>query len=261
MSDTIPNVVRLLRGELAAEVASDFPRLRRIPETDVIWFLDYFPRLSREEQATLLDELAESAAWAFFRWREMPQIGRAVTHMCEVRNSPGAKGGTRYTDVKMMCADKSLQKPENYHPSWRVHLTPLHFQPRADLLPDFSQVKPARAPLVRKLVNKALSDLLGSKPEKMPGGVSKCIGRCGAFDATVRVDFGGMLTQLGYTVTFKNSDGNVVVPQIFYERLWGSGGRWDYLTEENAPRSIAFFAEHIAYLADLVERVVGLANA
>jgi hypothetical protein len=30
-----------------------------------------------------------------------------------------------------------------------------------------------------------------------------------------------------------------------------------YLSEENAPRCIAFFAEQIAYLADLGERVNG----
>ena len=59
-------------------------------------------------------------------------------------------------------------------------------------------------------------------------------------------------------MTLRNSgDQSVIVPQLCYERLWGTGGRWDYLTEENAARSIAFFAEQVAYLADLGERVNG----
>ena len=91
----------------------------------------------------------------------------------------------------------------------------------------------------------------------MAGGVSKGTGRCGNYEAIVRVDFGSMLSQLGYTVTFKSTQGQLLVAQISYERLWGVGGRWDYLTEENAPRCIAFFVEQIAYLADLTQRIIG----
>jgi hypothetical protein len=263
VSDSRRNVVALLRAELAEEAASGFPRLRRIPQTDIIWFLDYFAGLPAAEPETLLDALADSAALAFgppsrpvLNARGTVDPPPGLTQMIEVRQRPGAKGGTRYMDMKMMCADPSMRDPAAYHPSWRVHLTELHFQPRPDLLPSLDHLKAAKAALVRKLVNAAFPKSLGWQKEKLPGGVVKCIGRCGKYEASVTVDFGGMLSQLGYTVTLRNpEDRSLVFIQLSYEALWGTSGRWDYLTEENAPRCIDFFAEQIAYLADLGERV------
>jgi hypothetical protein len=253
----------VLRAELEEEAASGFPRLRRIPQTDIIWFLDYFAGLPAAERGTLLDALADAAAMAFgppgrpvLNARGTVDCPPGLARLIEARERPGAKGGTRYTDMKMMCADPSLRDPAAYHPSWRVHLTEVHFQPRPDLLPSLDHLKAARAPLVRKLVNAAFPKSLGWQNEKKPGGAVKYIGRCGKYEASVMVDFGGMLSQLGYTVTLRNpADRSPVFIQLSYEALWGTGGRWDYLTEENAPRCIAFFAEQIAYLADLGERV------
>jgi hypothetical protein len=267
VSDSRRHAVALLRTELAEEAASGFTRLRHIPQTDIIWFLDYFSNLTGAEREALLDALAESAAAAFAlrrpaaiaqRQLEMLPVAPPLAQMLEARNRPGGKGGTRYTDVKMLCGDPSLREPSYYHSSWRENLTALHFQPRPDLLPDLDHLKAAKAPLVRKLVNAALTQSLHLRKEKLPGGVSKCTGRYGEYEITVRVDFGGMLSQLGYTVTLKDpGDQSLVFVQLDYELLWGTGGRWDYLTEENAPRSIAFFAEQIAYLVNLAGRLNG----
>jgi hypothetical protein len=264
MPDSSRHVSTQLRAELADEVASGFARLRRIPQTDIIWFLDYFPGLTGAERESLLDALAESAAMAFgppgrlqLNAKGTVDVPPALAQMCEARARPGAKGGTRYGDMKMLCADPSMRDPAAYHSSWREHLTALHFQPRQDLLPTLDHLKAAKAPLVRKLVNAAFSKSLGWQKEKMPGGVVKCVGRCGDCEATVRADFGGMLSQLGYTVTLRSTAGELLAVQLSYEGLWGTGGRWDYLTEENAPRCIAFFAEQVAYLADLTQRLVG----
>ena len=107
-------------------------------------------------------------------------VPAGLARMHEARERPGGKGGTRYTDVKMLSADRSFREPGGYHPSWRESFTALHFQPRPDLLPDISQMKAAKAPLVRKLVNKALTESLGLKKEKLAGGKSRR-----SFSATV----------------------------------------------------------------------------
>lgn len=52
----------LLRTELSAEADSGFPRLRRIPKTRIIQFLDYFAELDPEDRSELLDALAARAA-------------------------------------------------------------------------------------------------------------------------------------------------------------------------------------------------------
>ena len=263
MSDSRRDAVILLREELAEEAASGFPRLRRIPQTDIIWLLDYFSGLNEAEQEALLDALADSAAMVFgpptrptLNDRGTVNAPQALARMAEMRDRPGGKGGTRYMDVKMMSADASFREPGGYHQTWRENFTALHFQPRPDLLPDLSQLKAAKAPLVRKLVNQVLTESLGLRKEKLPGGVCKYLGHCRDCQVTMHVDFGGMLSQLGYTLTLKSAAGELLAFQLSYERLWGTGGRWDYLTEENASRCITFFAEQVSYLADLTQRLI-----
>jgi hypothetical protein len=74
------------------------------------------------------------------------------------------------------------------------------------------------------------------------------------------LDFGGMLSQLGYTLWIKGGDGELTGFPLSYEGLCGTGGRWDYLTEDNAPACIAFFAEQIAYLPEFTRRVRAIAH-
>jgi hypothetical protein len=262
VSDALQNIIPRLRVELDAEAASGFARLRRVPQTDIIWFLDYFAGLAVAEQETLLDALAESGAMAFtplamlkLNERGTVDVPEPLARMCEIRSRPGGMGGTRYTDLKMLSAETAMQEPGGYHESWRQHLTALHFQPRPDLMPSLDQMKPARAPLLRKLVNTALTKTLGLRKETKQG-VLKYVGRCGEYEVKVWVDFGGMLSQLGYSASLKSVTGQPLALQISYERFWGTSGRWDYLTEENATRCIDFFSEQIAYLADLTQRVV-----
>jgi hypothetical protein len=263
VSDSLQNIIPRLRAEFGAEAASGFARLRRIPQTDIIWFLDYFAGLAGAEQESLLDAMAESGAMAFMppaalklNARGTVDVPAGLAAMCEARNRPGGMGGTRYTDLKMLKANPSMQDAGGYHESWRTNLTPLHFQPRPDLLPDLSQMKPAKAPLLRKLVNAALTKTLGLRKETKPG-VLKYVGQCGGCEVMAWVDFGGMLSQLGYSVSLRNADGRPLALLLSYERFWGTSGRWDYLTEENAPRCIDFFAEQIAYMVDLTQRIVG----
>jgi hypothetical protein len=262
VSDLRANVEALLRAGLAEEAAAGFPRLTRIPYTDIIWFLDYYDGLAAAERTALLDALARAGAWFFFPRQSSrePEMDPVLMHFRETIGRPGGKGGTRYTDVKMLCMDPSLREPGGYHESWRQHFTALHFRPRADLLPDLSHLKAAKAPLLRKLVNAALTRLFAPKKEKQPGGACKYVGPYGNGELTVWVDFGSMLGQLRYEVSLKNAAYPLPAARLCYERFWGAHLGWDYLTEENAARSIDFFAEQVVYLAKLVDRVNGLAN-
>src|ERR1700730_7713411 len=200
MSDLRRNVCALLRADLAEEAAAGFPRLMNIPQTDIIWCLDHFARLSAAERDALLDALADGGTMAFFPrpgvgdWESAPALAR----FREKRDGPGSKGGTRYTDVKMLCMDSSLREPGGYHLSWRENFTPLHFQPRADLLPDLSHLKAGKAPLLRKLVNAAMTKLCQPKKEKQAGGECKYVGPFGESELIVWVDFGSTLGQLRY---------------------------------------------------------------
>lgn len=260
MTASWSSVVAHLRAELASEVAAGFPRLRRVPHTEIIWFLDYFAGLAPAEQKALLDALARFSATPFFPRQAPPQHQEperdpAFARFRAAHDRPGSRGGTRYTGVKMLSMDPSLKEIGGYHESWKANFTDLNFQPRADLLPDLGCLKSAKAPLLRKLV-KGVLQRLGFVSEKgRLGGEPKYVGSFGTSAVTVWVDFGSYNGQLCYGVTVANPEHPVPVSRLSYERLWGAVLGWDYLTEENAPRSIDFFGEQILYLAQLGEQV------
>jgi len=63
-----------------------------------------------------------------------------------------------------------------------------------------------------------------------------------------------------YHVSLKNAAAEVLIPLLSYESLWAAGAAWDYLTEENAARSIDFLADQVMYLVKLADRVHGRTN-
>jgi hypothetical protein len=62
-------------------------------------------------------------------------------------------------------------------------------------------------------------------------------------------DFGSRMGQVCYSVGDIRSHGT-----LSYELLWGQPGGWDYLTEENAARSVNLLPELIDELARLLQR-------
>ena len=265
MSDLRSRVIALLRNELAEEVASGFPRLKRIPYTDIMWFLDYFASLGTAEGESLLDGLARWGAMAFFpqqcRPRDVQELEHHYPSFARLRAPKGRmgyKGGTRYTDVKMLSMDPGLRDIKNYHEDWIKNCSPLAFQPRADLLSDLDALKPATAPLLRKLVNAAFTKLFPEK-QKQGGNSWKYLGSFGNTEVSVWVDFGSQFCgQLQYGVSATHPDYNVKVIRLSYERFWDANLGWDYLTEENASRSIDFRTEQVGYLVRLADRINGV---
>ena len=263
VSDLRANITALLRNELAEEVASGFSRLKRVPYTDIIWFLDYFATLDTAEAEALLDGLARWGAMAFFPQQSGPSDVQELEHeypafarLRAPRNRMGYKGGTRYTDVKMLNMDPGFLDINYYHEDWIKNRSPLAFQPRADLLPDLAALKPARPPLLRKLVNAAFTKLFCPEKQKQGGNSWKYLGSFGNAEVGVWVDFGSQFCgQLQYGVSVTHPDYKVKVIRLSYERLWDANLGWDYVTEENAPRSIDFLAEQVTYLVGLADRV------
>lgn len=52
--DIQTDIVAFLRAAFATEAAANFPRLRRIPQTKVVQFLDYFADLGPDARSWLL---------------------------------------------------------------------------------------------------------------------------------------------------------------------------------------------------------------
>jgi hypothetical protein len=249
------DIVALLRADFGAEAAARFPRLRRVPQTLVVQFLDYFDSLGPEDQSALLDALAlrgsvmiRPASAAGF-----PAAPAFDRYWQTVMSQGPFSGGYRYCDIKSLAAIPTIPEFGSYE-RWieqcqRPWVSERAMQPREDLLPDMSFLKPARAPLLRKLV-KATLQSRGFNPEITKGAEHMYLHSSGA---TVRVDFGSYMGQLRYSVSARCAETRIVM--LSYESLWSQPGGWDYLSEENAARSVEFLPELVQYLIELPGRI------
>lgn len=64
-----------------------------------------------------------------------------------------------------------------------------------------------------------------------------------------------MAGQLRYGVSILDPARPIRFVRLSYESLWGAHLGWDYITEENARRSVDLLSEQVSYLADLSARL------
>lgn len=254
--------VELIEAHLKSEARSGFPTLRRIPSTGAIRFLDYAGTLSTGERDALMHALARSAALGF----SPPLLAREdlldllgtdpalVAYRTVMQSLPFAMG-LRYEGLRMRKA--TMNDPTSVAMMAQTRST-LDFAPRDDMPPelvpdpDLAHLKPAKAPLMRKLLNQTFKPFVTEK-RKLAGGTTGYVCTIDGAELTVWIDFGTLGMQLLYGVSIPDESKRIFVVRYAYENLWVSGTGWDYLTEENAEPSIAL-------IPDLVRRVVTLRN-
>lgn len=253
------DIARLLRADFDHEVAAGFPTLRRLPHTGIVQLIDYHASLSAPEQSALLDALASRAAFLL----DADRNGAAPTPPAWERYrvataGPGPFcGGYRYLDIKFLAAIPRYPEFGGYE-GWIAHhqhpsVTERALQLRTDLLPDLSHLVPALAPALRKLV-KATLVAHGCKPVPAKG-IQAYAHPSGA---RVSVDFGSRMGQVCWDV---DADfGAVQFRHLSYETLWGQATGWNYLSDENAERSIAILPGLLDYLAALPGRIAAAGN-
>jgi hypothetical protein len=67
-----------------------------------------------------------------------------------------------------------------------------------------------------------------------------------------------MYAQMHYGVTWAMRERQLLAQGLTYETLFGVNTGWDYLTEENAARSIDLLDQLLVSLAGLMERIAAL---
>jgi hypothetical protein len=264
--DSLSNVEALLRTDFDAEANSGFAGLQRIPCTAIVKLLDYLEPLDREERDRLLDVLARMGAMKFFppqqiaiEYESLRSTNSAFVKCWSATHSEPTAAGLRYQSVKMakMMLGDAESRAEML--KYRAEL-PSH--PRDDppesLVPrdDLGAVEAAKAPLLRKLASAALKQHFAAGSNKLAGGETEYLGQIGDWKVSVRIDFGAISAQLRYVVSVLNPRNSISVRRLSYEDLWFPNAGWDYLTEENAQRSIDLLVEQIQYLVNLSARIV-----
>jgi hypothetical protein len=268
MADRLSSIAALLRADFAVEADAGFPAVTRIPSTEAVKFLDYFAALEPDGRGPLLDVMARLGAIQFcpspLAYQEALDLSASNAAIVQYRTalqSGSFAYGLRYQDLRM--ARAMLNDPESMARMAQTRST-LDFEPRDDppkeLTPesDIRKIQSAKTPLLRKLMEQALARLFSPQKSKLPGGETRYAGSIGSTQLTVSADFSSRYAQLHWFVKMTMANQN---PRAFrVEDFWGSRA-WDYLTEENASRSIDLLCERIVYLVKLKERIDALSAA
>jgi hypothetical protein len=264
----LDDVSALLKSHLDEEAQAGFPRLSRTPSAGTIQFLDYFGTLAAADRDSLLAVHAEIDALNFFpgtascqRVEALVTTNPALVGYRQAMQSAPFTMGLRYVGLRML---KSMRgDPIGREMMARTRST-LDFIPRDDLPaalvpdPDPAHLKPAKAPLLRKLINEAFRKLFATGKQKRPGGETEYIGAIEGTDIKVIIDFSARGPQLRYGVKIPDETKTIFVWGLMYEDLWAAAPGWDYLTEENAEPSIRLLCETIAQIVLLRNRVFDL---
>jgi hypothetical protein len=261
----LDDVSALLRAHLAEEAQAGFPTLSRIPSSSMIKFMDYVSTLTTVERDTLLSTLARLDAMRLFlplaavrdQMSALATTDPALLRYRAATQSAPFTMGLRYEGLRMvktMLADRMTVE------MMAQTRATLDFTPRDDppaqLVPDPdpAHLKPAKAPLLRKLIDKDFKDLFTGEKRKLAGGETGYGGVFKGTNVTLWIDFAGMGLQLRYGVSIPDETKRVFVFRLAYEDFWVASPGWDYLTEENAEASIQL-------LRELVEQVIRLRNS
>jgi hypothetical protein len=264
MADLQTKIAALLLADFKAEAEAGFPTVRRIPSTDAVRFLDYFASLSSSEAAALLEALARGHVMQFFppsvvhrESLELHESNSALVQFREATRRGQFAYGFRYQDVRHVRT--ALRDPESMRHLAETR-SKLDFVPRDDppseLMPDPDRLKvpTANAPLLRKLIDKAFAQLFAPRKTKQHGSLNYA-GSIRSTELTVSIIFSNMYGQLHWWIGMPMLNPNLKATRV--QDFWGAHS-WNYLTEENAPRSVDLLCERIVYFANLRERIDAL---
>jgi hypothetical protein len=269
--ETFDAIAALLTSVMVAEAAGGFPRLSLCPSSETIKFLDYMATLAAPERDALFVTLGRVRAGHFYtfipavneRTRELIETDPAFRRYRAAMQAQEYTVGLRYVGLRM--AKAMLNDPESLQMMARTRAG-LPFKPRDDLppalvpVPGFALVQPAKAPLLRKLIDPAFKRLFATEKTKKPGGE---IVHSGVFEGTpinVGIDYAARTYQLRYNLHVPDETKTIVTRHLSYEVLFAASQGWDDLTEENAERSVALLCDLVARLARLRQAVFDLAR-
>ena len=242
---------QFLREEFDAEARAAFPRLRRVPDTSVRHFLDYFESLNAKDQdnladaSTLCGTVNLSGSSAYQEVLKAHPAWASWTHELVMGSSRDPHFyysvpllGTCVAQAKM---DRAKGKPSSVPKELEDYAT---------------SVRGAKAPDIRKQVRSVLESLLGARPSNLGGGEWNYEGELAGSHVVVSIDYGARSTQLGYDVAVESNERPAKLAGAGFERALGIGhGNWDFITEKNLSESIILLSEFVTYVAKLPQRL------
>ena len=244
----------MLLAEFEREAAAGFARLKRVPDTHVRHFLDYYRSLAAAQQTALADA---STLWGTHTLAGSMISGHAfdgIDVASALRSNTAwlawqdemINGNSRdpywYSSVpilRLYRAEATMRRKKGQPPGTEWDRTMDEYA---------SSINGAKAPAVRTLVRDLFKQRFRGRSIKGSGGDWMYDGEVRGGRVQMSVDWGGHHAQLRYGLTLETAAGTLRLSRGFEGALGAGHGDWDFLTEENA-------AESIALLGDLIEDV------
>lgn len=256
MTDSHAILVGWLRDEFAEEQRAGFARLKRVPDSRVIRFLDDFATLSPSDQSDLAAVLAD---WSSYKLSGDPMPPSIIEQFTRATCFRGLAEGLRYTGVNLLAG---LAKDERHGglAGWlqMTGITGLAAQPPENLVRDIGDLVPVKIPTLRRLVKSAFAQLFTPNARDIGSETWSYEGRLGESSLKVLIRYSGRMgrPQLAYQVQVQCKQRALTAPDLCFESVLGVGfGKWDYLTQDNAERSVELLCELVEYVAKLPERL------
>lgn len=244
---------KFLRSEFDSEAKNGFARLRRVPDTHVRHFLDYYLSLSASEQNDLADG---STLWGALRL-----LGPRTPENSEaLEKNPALQ---KWWHEMVMCRGRD---PHHYYsvPLLRLCVAQAKID-RANGKPSSvpkeleqyaASIRSVKAPELRKLVRPLLRSILNARSSNLGGGDWSYEGVINDSQVMVLVDYGGGSAQLGYEIAVCSAESAVDFKRAGFEVMLGAGhGNWDFIVEENVGDSMILLGEFVNYVAELPKRL------
>jgi hypothetical protein len=250
------NLINWLRGEFAEEQVAGFARLKRVPDTHVIRFLDHFASLNAVEQSELKLVLAD---WSSYRLAEVAIPKKIAEKFGRATAFPGLVGGVRYSDVNLLAGVANSTGDQGFEAFFRKQgIDGLAMKSPEDLARNHEDLVPVQIPVLRQLVQKKLTNLFEPEIKDVGDGIWWYTGSLGKSTLRVQIRYSGKMgvPQLKYQVEVQGNGMTITAPNVCFESILGVGfGRWDYLTQENSERSVDLLCELVEYVARVPERL------
>lgn len=253
------NIVGWLQDEFDTERRGGFMRLRRVPDTRVIRFLDHFEQLSSSDQAELVTALAERKSDPLSGVPAPPSpVVEQFTAATTIRSFAE---GIRYTGVNLLAG---LAKSKTYGglADWLLSngITGLAAQLPTNLAQDLRELIPVKIPTLRWMVRSGFARLFGADAKDIGSEMWSYEEKLEGAPLKVIIRYSGRMgrPQLAYQVEMTHTlkEWPVTARYLCFESVLGVGfGHWDYLTQTNAERSVDLLCELVAYVVQLPKRI------
>lgn len=248
-NESVLDIFSFLKNEFSIERESRFSLLKKVPDTLVFGFLDYFESLGVSEQDEFAEAIAYRSLQFFFSKNEIADAMPQADDTAFQRHFPAILhiAFNKYEDARSLRLLATVAKSDEL---WTT--IP---KPPEEFLRYAASIGPVRAVEMRKQIKSAFGQRFGAKVSNLGGGV--WLYECNFANSTVEIeiDFGGR-DQLRYEVTISSHLRQITLERLRYEVLLGAGlGFWNFLTEENVDQSLELLCEFVAYLTNLPERL------